>query len=175
MIAVRAPPGSTIEIPSEMQIKEKQALALKDRQEYVDRAGEIGSQGFERERSMMSCSVIWTRSTRYSLTPAEARGRESRYKSTTSATSVFPPSLAMRLSHLNFCSKIQPTTILCKGMNSHMATIRVSSSKIINSIMALKTTKWWHLTIALREDFFHHSLLQSEPLPITMSRGSHRS
>ena len=49
MIAVRAPPGSTIEIPSEMQIKEKQALALKDRQEYVDRAGEIGSQGFERE------------------------------------------------------------------------------------------------------------------------------
>jgi len=34
VLAIRAPPGSTLEIPSEAQIKEMHALALKNREDY---------------------------------------------------------------------------------------------------------------------------------------------
>lgn len=34
MLAIRAPPGSTLERPSEVQIKEMHALALKNREEF---------------------------------------------------------------------------------------------------------------------------------------------
>jgi hypothetical protein len=34
LMAIRAPPGSTLEIPSEAEIKEMHALALKNREDY---------------------------------------------------------------------------------------------------------------------------------------------
>lgn len=34
LLAIRAPPGSTLEIPSEAQIKEMHTLAMKNKEEY---------------------------------------------------------------------------------------------------------------------------------------------
>ncbi|CDW89647.1 transcription factor e2fc [Stylonychia lemnae] len=49
LIAIRAPPGSTLEIPSEAQIKEMHALALKNREEYQYRSLQAGQNGLQRE------------------------------------------------------------------------------------------------------------------------------
>lgn len=36
LLAIRAPPGSTLEIPSEIEIKQMHALALKNKDEYIN-------------------------------------------------------------------------------------------------------------------------------------------
>lgn len=52
MLAIRAPPGSTLERPSEVQIKEMHALALKNREEFRNMTNDPQQQqidAFQRE------------------------------------------------------------------------------------------------------------------------------
>jgi hypothetical protein len=42
MLAIRAPPGSTLERPSEVQIKEMHALAMNKREEFRNMTNDLG-------------------------------------------------------------------------------------------------------------------------------------
>lgn len=49
MLAIRAPPGSTLERPSEIQIKEMHALALKNREEFRNITNDSQTELLQRE------------------------------------------------------------------------------------------------------------------------------